>query len=131
MTAPTPGTLDYEMWELFWVDAIHQAAQHRDPTRLIELLAQGGPPPSVMPFLTALLQYRIGRKRGRPNILPSQKLMDFWEMEAQVGEWVDDGMAKGEACKLVAKAWKIKPKPLIDFCAGSRWARSTKPPGFL
>ena len=129
-TPTPPGEIDWAFWEYDWIDAIWRVEQHRDPTRLIALLAQGGPPPSVQPFPHRALQTRLGRKGGRPSILPSQKLMDFWEMEAQVGEYVDDGMAKGEACKLVAKAWHIKPKALVDFCAGSRWSRSTKPPGF-
>jgi hypothetical protein len=109
--------LDLSETEWRWIDGVYAADRNRDPARLIELLAHGRVPVRVMPFVARLLSVQLGRKPGRPSLLPTRKEITYHLAQQEVRELVKEhGGSVSAAAGKVAPRWRLTAKTLTGYC---------------
>ena len=103
LPSDNPSPLTFNEMEWRWIDAVYVADKNRNPARLIELMAQGRVPKCVVPYVARLFELRIGRKPGRPTLLPTRKAITYY-------------LAQQEVRELVKEHWRLS----ICSCKNSR-----------
>jgi hypothetical protein len=120
------SVLDLNELEWRWIDAVYAADRNRDPRPLIDLL-KAAVPKRVMLFVEQLLLIRLGRKPGRPSILPTRKFIAYHCAQEEVRELVEQGMSVIAAVEETAPKWGLTPKALTSIISGkSGYSRKTR-----
>ncbi|MET3359241.1 MULTISPECIES: hypothetical protein [Bradyrhizobium] len=122
------STLSISQRDWPWIDAIYAADAKCDPERLINLISANKVPAPIMPFLAALLKARLGRKAGRPSILPTSTAIRNHLALEDVRKLVEEGRPVKAAVAEIAPRWGMSAKSLADLRSGRRGdARKQQP----